>query len=41
MLGDRGDAGGQAAREPHQHVFDRRGALVLGGEDLRVIGVER
>src|SRR5262249_41654826 len=27
-------------REAHQHVFDRRGTLVLGGKDLRMIGIE-
>ena len=41
VLGDRGDAGGQAARQPDQHVLDGRRALVLGGEDLGMIGIER
>ena len=40
MLGDRRDARGQAARQPDQHVFDRRGALVLGGKHLRMVGIE-
>ena len=41
VLGDRGDAGGQAARQPDQHIFDRRRALVLGREDLGMVGIER
>ena len=40
MLRDRGDAGGQAARQADQHIFDRRGAFVLGGEHLRMVGIE-
>ena len=30
----------QAARQPDEEVLDRRDPVVLGGEDLRVIGVE-
>src|SRR4051812_19330110 len=41
VLRDGGDAGGQAAREADEDELDRRGAEVLGGEDLRVVGVER
>src|SRR5271166_3426135 len=40
VLGDRGDARGQAADEADQHDLRRRGALVLGREALRVIDVE-
>ena len=40
VLGDGGDAGGQAADQADQHDLDRRGAIVLGGEALGVIGVE-
>ena len=35
VLGDGGDAGGQAAGEADEHDFDRRRPVVLGGEDLR------
>ena len=41
VLGDRGDAGGQAAGQTDEHVLDRGGAVVLGSEDLGVIDVER
>ena len=41
ILRHRGDAGGQAAREADEHVLDRRDAVILGGEDLRMIGLER
>ena len=41
MLGDGGDAGGQAARQPDQHILHRRDAVVFGGKHLRMIGVER
>src|SRR5690242_21114720 len=34
------DAGGEAARQSDEHVLDRRRTVVLGGEDLRVVGVE-
>ena len=34
-----GDAGGQAAGEPGEHDLHRRHAVVLGGEDLGVVGV--
>ena len=40
VLGDRGDAGGQAPDEADQHDLRRRGAVVLGREALRVIDVE-
>ena len=40
ILGDRGDAGREAAREPDEQELDRRHAVVLGGEDLRVVGIE-
>ena len=40
VLRDRRDAGGQAARQAHEEVLDRRDPVVLGGEDLGVIGVE-
>src|SRR3954451_17531363 len=40
MLGDGGNSGREAAREPHQNVFDRRRALVLGRKNLGVIGIE-
>ena len=40
MLGDRGDAGGQAAGQADEDVLDRGGAEVLGGEALGVVGVE-
>ena len=40
MLGNRGDTAGQAAGEAHEHIFDGRRALVLGGEDLGVVGIE-
>src|SRR5580700_9437204 len=39
-LGDGGDAGGEAAGEADQHVFDWRGAVVFGREALGVIDVE-
>ena len=41
VLGDRGDAGGQAAGQADEHVLDRRRAVVLGGEDLGMVDVER
>ena len=41
VLRDRGDSGRQAAGERHEHVFDRRGAVVLGRKDLGVVGIER
>ena len=40
LLGDGGDAGGQAAGEAGEHHLDGRDAVVLGGEELRVVGVE-
>ena len=40
ILRDGGDAGGEAAREADEHVLDRRDALVLGREDLGMVGVE-
>ena len=40
MLRHRGDTRGQAARKSDQHILDGRGAVVLGGKDLRVIGIE-
>jgi hypothetical protein len=39
MLGDRRDAGGQAADQADQHDLHRRGALVLRGEAFGVIDV--
>ena len=41
ILRDRGDAGRQAAREADEHVLDRRDAVILRREDLRMIGLER
>src|SRR6185295_994118 len=41
ILRDRGDAGGQAARQADEDELDRRGAEILGGEDFRMIGFER
>src|SRR5687768_15164198 len=41
ILGHRGNAGGQAAGEADEHVFDRRDPLVFGGEDLGMIRRER
>ena len=41
ILRDRGDASRQAACETDEHVFDRRRAEILGGEDFRMIGLER
>ncbi|MEJ2371199.1 MAG: hypothetical protein P8Y07_10180 [Gemmatimonadales bacterium] len=41
ILGDRGDAGRQAGSQAGQHELDGRGPMVLGREDLRVVGVER
>ena len=40
MLGDRGDAGGQAPDEADQHELHRRGAVVRGGEAFGVVDVE-
>ena len=40
VLGDGGDAGGEAAGQGDEHVLDGCRPVVLGGEDLRVIGVE-
>ena len=40
VLGDRGDAGGEAARQPDKHVLDGRRAVIFGGENFRMIGVE-
>ena len=39
-LRNRGDACGQTTCQTHQDILDRRGTFVLGGEDLRVIGIE-
>jgi hypothetical protein len=39
LLGDRCDTGGPAAAEGDQHVFDRGGAVVFGGEGPRMIDV--
>ena len=39
VLRDGRDAGGEAAGEADEHELDRRGAVVLGREDLRVVGV--
>src|SRR5262252_2851854 len=41
ILRDGCDARGQATRQPAEHHLDRGGSVVFGGEDLRVIGVER
>ena len=41
VLRDRRHARGQAARQPDEQVLDRRDAVVLRGEDLGVVGVER
>ena len=41
LLGDGGDTGGEAAGQRDEHVLDRRGAVVLGGEALGMVGVER
>ena len=41
VLRDRRDARRQAARQADEEVLDRRDAVVLGREDLRVVGVER
>src|SRR5688572_6066387 len=41
ILCDRGDAGGQAAGQTDEHVFDRRGTEILGGKDLRMVRFER
>jgi hypothetical protein len=30
----------EATRQADQHVLDGRGAVIFGGEDLRVIGIE-
>ena len=40
VLRDRRHAGGQAARQADEEVLDRRDAVVLGREDLGVVGVE-
>ena len=40
MLGDRRNARREAARQPHQNVFDRRRAFVLGRKHLWVIGIK-
>ena len=40
VLRDGGHTCCQAAGEPDEHVLDRGGAVVLGGEDLGVVGVE-
>ena len=40
VLGDGGDAGGEAADEADEHVLDRGGAEVLRGEALGVVDVE-
>ena len=40
MLGDGRDASSQAAGQADQYHLDRRGALVFGGEDLGMVGVE-
>src|ERR1700730_10871565 len=36
-----GNAGGQTAREADEHVLDRGDPVILRGEDLRVIRLER
>ena len=41
VLRNGGDTGRQAAGEGYEHVFDRRGTVVLGRENLGVVGVER
>src|SRR6516162_3367555 len=41
ILGDGGHARGEAAREPAENHLDGRGTVVLGGEDLGVVGLER
>jgi hypothetical protein len=40
VRGDRGDASGEAARQPDKHVLDGRRAVIFGGENFRMIGVE-
>ncbi len=40
MLRDRGHTRRQAARQSHEDIFDRRGAIVGGREKLRMIGIE-
>ena len=40
VLGDGRNAGGEAACEAGQHDLDRRRRLVLGGEDLGMVGVD-
>src|SRR5262249_44804557 len=40
VLGDRRDARGETARQPDQHILDGRRSLVLGGKDLRMVGIE-
>src|SRR5262245_38184317 len=40
MLGNRGYAGGEAASQGDEHELNRRRALILRGEDLRVVGLE-
>jgi hypothetical protein len=40
VLGDRGDACGQAPDQADQHELHRRGAVVLGCEALGVVDVE-
>ena len=41
MGGDGGDAGGQAAGQAGEDHLDGGHAVILGREDLRVVGVER
>ena len=41
ILGDGGDAGGQAAAERREDDLDRRGATIFGGEDRGMVGVDR
>src|SRR5262245_4846176 len=40
MLGNRGDPSGQAASQRDEHELHRRRALILRGEDLRMVGLE-
>src|SRR5205085_1429460 len=41
VLCDRGHARGQATGQAHEHELDGRRAVVLRGEDLGVVDVER
>ena len=41
MLGDSGNAGRQTAGQADKHVLHRCGAVVLGRENLGMVGIER